>query len=587
MGAPFLTKDSFFLPAILLCVVLLVYYPVLSAGFISIDDLEMLLSLGVSRDNGWWSPIQLFFSSGTDRYYRPFHILSFRLDHLIWQQEAAGYHLTNYLLHGLNSLLFFSILKSLATPFRISIYYALPGALLFALHPLTCESVAWISGRTDLIASLFCFIAFRLYLTNSGMRYLIVPLSMLLGMLAKESALALIPILLLSDIALNYLRQKPIKETIQSLCCWIVAFLPALMGYIFMRTGGIFTLDHGTQTALSNKVASGDGAFLDHISTFLLHFFASIAFYLKKLFIPFPLNFAIDKIAVFPYFLIFLALCILAGYQLYRKKYALPFWGILTVISFFPALFVATSKLAWTPYAERYLYLSCAIWSAAIIWTGTALVRENRIRQSFFQAALWSILAIWGITTFQRTFIWHDDLSLWQETIQQSPDFGKALYKYGEALAGAGHQEAGLQMIRRAADTAENRDFKSLALIYLGKQAVTEKKDNEALQYFQKALAIQPDRQSHEALAQFYNDLAPTDGSDTNFQKALFHYEQVYKLTNDAFYLLLIGKMHLRHNPVEAQKIFLKIIEKHPGSIYAEFARKHLKTINTMKGKEQ
>jgi tetratricopeptide (TPR) repeat protein len=587
MGATSVKRNSFVLPAILLCAVLAVYYPVLSARFISLDDYEMLVSLSIFEDNGNWSYSQLFFPSGTERYYRPFHILSFMLDHFIWQQEASGYHLTNYLIHGLNSLLFFSILNSLSERFHLKNYYVLPGALLFALHPLTCESVAWVSGRTDLIASLFCFAAFRFYLTKSALRYLIVPVGLLLGLLAKESALAFAPILLLSDFALNSSQNKSGKEKIRSLLYWTFILLLALTSYIMMRTGGLFHLDHGTQNALANKVASGNETLSGNAISFFLHFFASIAFYLKKLFIPFPLNFAIGQIAVLPYFVFFLICCVFMGYLLLRKKYALPFWVIVIIVSFFPALLVATSKLAWTPYAERYLYLSCSIWGAAMIWTGATLVEDKLIRQSFFQVALWSIVVIWGVTTFQRTFVWQNDLSLWEETIQQSPNFGKSLYKYGEALVAAGNKEAGLAMIRRAANTQVNKDFKSLALIRLGKQALNEKKEHEALQYFQDALAVQPDRYSHEALAQFYSNSATiTDETNNNFQEAIFHYEQVYMLTHDAFYLQLIARKLISHNPGEARKRFVEIIERHPRSIYAELAKKHLKTLNINAGKE-
>lgn len=582
LEATLLKRNPLFFPAILLCLVLAVYYPVLSAKFITMDDFDMLMSLFISHDNGTWSLMQLFFPSGIDRYYRPFHILSFMLDHFIWQQEASGYHLTNYLIHALNSILFFTILKSLFARFQFKDDYALPGALLFGLHPLTCESVAWISGRTDLIASLFCFIAFRVYLTTSALRYPIISFCLLLGLLAKESALALVPILLLTDLTFNYYQETSGKEKIRSLFNWIVALLPALITYLLIRTGRLSILDHGAQTALSNKVVSGNETILGNFISFFLHFSASIAFYLKKLFIPFPLNFAIDQIAVLPYFLLFLTCVMLLGYLVLQKKYSLPFWASLIISSFFPALFVATSKLAWTPYAERYLYLSCAVWSTAIIWTGATLVKNGLIRKPLFQSLLWCIIAIWGCTTFQRTFVWQNDLSLWRETIQQSPNFGKALYKYGEALSAAGYKEEGLHMFRLAANAPINKDFKSLALIRLGQNALNEKKDHEALQYFQEALAIQPDRFSHEALGNFYSvALAPTTSeANDNFQKAIFHFEQVYALTNDPFFLFLIAKKLLPQNPDEARKTFIKIIENHPISIYAELAKKHLKSIN-------
>jgi hypothetical protein len=93
-------------------------------------------------------------------FYRPVVTLSFFVDWFVWGDDASGFHATNLLLHLLNVLLVFSCFSAFGSPGG-----ALVAGALFAVHPVHTESVTWISGRTDLFASLFVLGAFRLYLS--------------------------------------------------------------------------------------------------------------------------------------------------------------------------------------------------------------------------------------------------------------------------------------------------------------------------------------------------------------------------------------------------------------------------------------
>lgn len=572
------------LAALLLVATLAIYYPVLSADFVNLDDIDMLLAHD-TRDE----PLQLgklFFPPTTARYYRPLHILSFHLDHSIWQQEPSGYHLTNYILHAINSLLLFAILLSLLPRLHLEQNLALPGALLFALHPLTCESVAWISGRTDIIASLFCLAAFRFYLATHWLRYPAVFAGLLLGLLAKESAAALIPIVLLTDWAMGVQAGKNLRQNTKSCATWILNFLPALLIYAWMRMGGVSGIDHGLQGAISNKVAAEGGTIAQGIGSYLLHFCAAVAFYIKKLFIPLPLNVAIYQISVWPYFFLFLGLVAVVAYFLVKKKYPIPFWLALMAASFSPALLVATSKMAWTPFAERYLYLSCAVWAVAIVLAVASLSRVLLPRGALLRPLLWALIGLWGAATLQRTFVWHNDLSIWEATMAHAPNFGKALYKYGTALASSGKKEEGLRVFQRAVEVARNEDWKWYSLISLGDNARAEKRPNEALAYYRQALAIKADHYSHSALGNFYITAlakSPTEKEEL-IEKAFFHYREAYNQKHDPFYLYTIANKQLEIAPGAAQSTFLEILDNHPRSKYANYSHIILKRL---KNKEQ
>ena len=89
-------------------------------------------------------------------FFRPVVLLSYAVDHALWKNQPFGYHLTNLLLHFGCCLLVYR----LARDEELSRYCALAGAGLFATHPVHVESVAWISGRTDLWCAFFFLASF-------------------------------------------------------------------------------------------------------------------------------------------------------------------------------------------------------------------------------------------------------------------------------------------------------------------------------------------------------------------------------------------------------------------------------------------
>lgn len=95
----------------------------------------------------------------TKDYYRPLVTLSYALDVRLHRENPFGYHLTNVILHAVTTLLVFGIALAAGAVWEL----ALGAGLLFATHPIHASSVAWIAGRTDLLAALFLSLAFWLY----------------------------------------------------------------------------------------------------------------------------------------------------------------------------------------------------------------------------------------------------------------------------------------------------------------------------------------------------------------------------------------------------------------------------------------
>src|SRR5580704_7664845 len=133
------------------------YSPSLDGEFLRGDDWENLHQAirwnGISRGAVQWA----FTSAGP--YYQPLPRLSHALDYQIWRKYAAGHHLTSVVLHAVNAALVFGLVWTLlgATSFTTGerLAMACGVSVVFAIHPLQVETVAWISGRTHLLCATF------------------------------------------------------------------------------------------------------------------------------------------------------------------------------------------------------------------------------------------------------------------------------------------------------------------------------------------------------------------------------------------------------------------------------------------------
>src|SRR5579871_3532991 len=156
-----------------------VYLPSLSTWFAS-DDVFVVT---IARQLGLQHPIEYFQLGFFDKYYRPLTLFSQAIDWQLWHLNAAGFHLTNLLLHAANTALVYAVGRRLFDGAG-----AMVAALLFALHPASHEAVYWISGRFDLLATLFSLVALLLLTKSRPAIYVAGLMCLFLALLSKESA---------------------------------------------------------------------------------------------------------------------------------------------------------------------------------------------------------------------------------------------------------------------------------------------------------------------------------------------------------------------------------------------------------------
>ncbi len=89
-------------------------------------------------------------------HYIPVTLMSYALDYQLWKLNPLGYHLTNVLLHALNGVLVYRLCSRLQAGWAVSAV----AAVLFIIHPVQVESVAWVSERKNLLSLTFFLLAF-------------------------------------------------------------------------------------------------------------------------------------------------------------------------------------------------------------------------------------------------------------------------------------------------------------------------------------------------------------------------------------------------------------------------------------------
>ena len=197
-----------------LCLILLIVFgaflPSLKNGFVNWDDDCYVLNSSSISSSISASNLKSIFTSFSVGHYQPLTILSYAFDYQLFKLNPYYYHLTNLILHLLNSLLVFYLIYLLSGNIGVSFITA----ILFGIHPLHVESVAWISERKDVLYSFFFLLSCIIYLyyltkERNSKYYLLSLFLFLCSLLSKSMAVTLPLLLLLMD---YYLKRKPNKE---------------------------------------------------------------------------------------------------------------------------------------------------------------------------------------------------------------------------------------------------------------------------------------------------------------------------------------------------------------------------------------
>jgi tetratricopeptide (TPR) repeat protein len=443
-------------------------------------------------------------------HYQPLSWLTLGLDYVLWGMEPFGYHLTSLLIHSVNALVsYFIMLRLLRLVVLVDSaandlalrWAAWFGAVLFAIHPLRVESVAWITERRDVLSGLFFLLTVLCYLKgvtpdSAAIQRRLWMFSAFffycLSLLSKAAGIPLPLVLVILDIyPLRRLKiaggawLRPAARQV-----WlekILFFLPAL-GFALIallaqnESGALRTLDYDVGRRFAQA-------------------FYGIAFYLWKTLLPINLSpiYGIPlhlKPADWPP-LILSAVFVVAATVVFivlmnRWPALLASWFYyLALLS--PVLGFAQSGPQFV--ADRYSYLACLGW--AVLCAGAILhfwqfcSRGNRHGPFlFFPVALaGTVVVVLALLTWRQTQVWRDAETLWAHAVRTIPQDPWAHNFFANALVHRGEVEKGKEEYRQALHIEP--DFKE-AHHNLAITLATQGQSNEAIEHYREALRIDP-----------------------------------------------------------------------------------------------
>jgi protein O-mannosyl-transferase len=431
---------------------LTVFYPSIFAELNSIDDMEMVTNL-LNMDG--WSLKELFFpGAGGGLYYRPVLFATFIFDRFAWDAGTSFMHLENILLHLCNAFLLYLLAEQLVPQeSRAKSWLPFVAAICFALHPIVTEPVNWVSARTDLLAGAFVLASALFLLRYKNIhrkRYLLISMGcFLLGMLSKEVALLFLPGGLFILVA-NGVDDKGESTPEYLRAHWkkLVLFLGIGCGSLamFFLLRSVAYSSNSSRIGMTLKFMGNDPAHTMFV------FLRAFGFYIKKVFWPFPLNFAIVEVDPL-YELLAMGVLLPILYVAWKRSLAsaILIAGLFMIVPAFP---IAFNQVAWTPYAERYIYIATAFVLVGTVFLlsgqSGALANSQLARPCGLlegeahttgrvDGRLWSYLAVCclvaaiGISTFLRNLTWQTNISLFADSVKKSPTYSKVWNQLGIA----------------------------------------------------------------------------------------------------------------------------------------------------------
>ncbi|MGC1688067.1 MAG: hypothetical protein WA734_20730, partial [Candidatus Acidiferrales bacterium] len=175
------------------------YSPVAGHAFVALDDQDYVTSNAHIHGGLSWSTIKWAFTSTEAANWHPLTWLSHALDYQLFALNPAGHHMDSVLIHALNAVLLFLLLAWATKRVGPSLLVA----LLFALHPINVESVAWVAERKNVLSTFFFLLAIGAYgryaQKPEWRRYLLVMVLFVAGLMAKPMVITLPFVLLLLD----------------------------------------------------------------------------------------------------------------------------------------------------------------------------------------------------------------------------------------------------------------------------------------------------------------------------------------------------------------------------------------------------
>jgi tetratricopeptide (TPR) repeat protein len=490
---PTSSKDRYYILFILF-ISFLVLSPSIKNEFVNWDDdrnvYENPYVSELNKNN-----VKAIFTHDVIGNYNPLTILTFAIEkHFTKEFKPHVMHFNNLLLHLLCVFLVFYIFRSLG----LTLLFASLGALLFGIHPMRVESVAWITERKDVLFASFFLSALYLYIKNldqqKSSRTFWIFILFVLGLFAKIQMVAL-P---LSMLAVDYWKNRPLGWNL------ITEKWFYFLGALCFGLLGIYMLDK--QGSLeSAAVHSG-------VLRLFIGSFSFIVYLIKWIFpyellplYPYPENITVWHYLSFPVALAILYIC----YWAFKKNYRAFVFGMAFFL--FNIVFLLQILGAGQGYiADRFTYIAYIGLFFICCYYVQQYVETHATQKTMVLTGFGCYLAIFGIMSYKQCGIWKDSGTLWTRVIEFYDNTPLPFNNRANHLRDLKQYDAALKDYSRAIELkAGHATYNSRAKLFF-----IRNEDQKAILDYNKAIEMNP-------MAEYYVNRGAANAKLGNLPNAL------------------------------------------------------------------
>lgn len=435
-------------------VAFMVYANTLQGDFIWDDEYLILNNTQIKSFSHLPNVFKTYVGYGSENinnFYRPVQEISNMIDWFLWGKVPFGFHLTNTILHALVAVLVFLFLFYLAG----DIFIAGIASLLWAVHPVHTEGVAYIAGRADSLYSLFMLLSLVLFVifvngTKEKKKilgaYLFSLICFILSLLSKEIVLTM-PVLIF--LYLFYFLRKTEHNNVYKKLRWSWApYAVIVVVYGFLRKSVLDFSDIAPQSVFV-KIPLGYR---------LVTFFRTVVIYFKLLIWPTDLhmertleisNSIFEPSAIFA--MLIIGLLVWGLIKTYKKNRLISFGIAWFFVNLFPVsnIIPINSFLAehWIYMASMGIFLMVAVGAAYIY-------REKLPRGPVFRISyiglLAIIIALYGRAAMIRNLDWKDEISFFNSTLKYHPRNARLYLNLGNTYYEKGQLDEAIAQYRKS-----------------------------------------------------------------------------------------------------------------------------------------
>jgi Flp pilus assembly protein TadD len=493
--------------------------------FIALDDRSYIVGNSHVQEGFSWNSIKWAFTAFYSNNWHPLTWLSHILDYRLYGLNPAGYHWTNLAFHIANAVLLFLLFQKLTRNLWPSAFVA----VLFAIHPMHVESVAWISERKDVLSTVFFLLTLLAYaqyvelaVTKRNLCWVFYGMALVLfalGLMAKPMLVTLPCILCLLDFWPLHRFEWPLKSQpppllrrlfLEKIPFVLLAVLSCWVTFTAQNTTG--AVKPQVDFALSER--------LDHVPF-------SYAWYVLKLFWPvnlsvyYPLRMDNPTWGI----LAVLFLVMLTGLALiFGRKCPWFFVGWFWFLGMLVPV-IGLVQVGDQAYADRYTYLSYVGLFVILAWGGLELVGKWPSQKPL----LWAAAVLIVVVCFWRTVVevryWKNGETLFSRAIALDPTDELAWGTLGLEYESQGNNDKAISCMTRATTLDNQCDW---AWHDLGHMLVLKGDYSKAENAFQMALMttwFEPDKKN------IYNDLGDMFITERLYDRAISNYQESLKLS--------------------------------------------------------